>query len=94
MNIDDILKFQQELLKYFEIKDFNSVINYSTSELLNRPTIDILAFDDLLTERHGDYCEERGLSMNDIIILNYGREAWEWFVDHLTKPELFRKRFS
>ncbi len=44
----DILKFQQELLKYFEIKDFNSVINYSTSRTLNRPVLDVIAFDELL----------------------------------------------
>jgi hypothetical protein len=87
----DILKFQQDLLKYFEIKDFNSVINYSTSRTLNRPVLDVIAFDELLGERHGNYCEERGLAMSDIIILNYGTEAWEWFINHLIKPGLFKK---
>jgi len=37
-------------------------------------TIDILKFDDFLHQKHGNY-EDKGKSMNDIVIEHYGENA-------------------
>lgn len=39
--------------------------------------IDIIKFDDFLHKKHGDY-EKDNLSMNDLLISKYGKEASEF----------------
>ena len=40
-----------------------------------RPCIDLLELDDWLHEKHGDYETERGMSMRDLLIEEYGQAA-------------------
>lgn len=47
-----------------------------------RITIDVVKFDNWLHIKHGDY-ESKGLSLKDVIISNYGIEAYN-FIDALS----------
>ena len=44
--------------------------------------LDILAFDDWLHKQHGEYEDERGLSMGELIEKEYGEQA-ELFIQSL-----------
>jgi hypothetical protein len=65
-------------------EDFRHVFNMDIKRFLDNPmtawaghlSIDFIAFDDYLHKLHGDY-EDRGLSMRDVVIENYGAEADE-----------------
>ena len=37
--------------------------------------LDVIKFDDFLIREHGNYCEDRGQSMSDVLLEKYGQEA-------------------
>lgn len=82
-----LLEFQRGLLEHFDIKDYRNVYCSVTSWATNRPTINILAFDDILHERHDVY-ENQRLCMSQVIIKYYGEDAHDWFLAHLTQPSI------
>jgi hypothetical protein len=51
-----------------------------TTVVFQKICIDIFKFDEWLHARHGDY-EDRGLSMEEIVIEKYGNEANELIND-------------
>jgi hypothetical protein len=74
--------FQKNLLKHFNISDFEKVYCPLLSFIRMKPTIDYIKFDDLLHKRHGNY-EDDDLSMSDVILKYYGADAHRWFVKKL-----------
>lgn len=68
-------KLRAALKAFFDI-DTSDAAPYFCPVALTRKeaALDLLALDDLLHERHGEY-EEEGLSMRELIIREYGEEA-------------------
>ena len=78
MTFPEIDKRLQSLMRL----RFKPLMNVMLSLWLDRPILDILLLDDALHKRHGDY-ENEGLSMSDLIKIEYGEEA-ESFISKLT----------
>ena len=52
--------------------------------------VDVLKLDDTLHELHGDYEEDRGLSMRELLVAEYSQEASD-FVASSIGPKLRKK---
>ena len=83
------LKRKTKIIRPSSIPEFCSLFNkhfqtlkgytYLDSNLMivtKRIELDLLALDDLLHERHGDYEENMNISMAEIIKREYGKDAY------------------
>ena len=69
----DLWMVKEDFQKHFGL----SIIDYIDNVLswvTGRCVLDIIRFDDLIHNRHGNY-EELGMSLNDLIVENYGEES-------------------
>jgi hypothetical protein len=66
---------RKEFRRYFPV-NIGRFYDGWTTVLLGRICLDVSKFDDWLHSVHGRY-EDRGLSMEALIIEKYSREAWK-----------------
>lgn len=58
-------------------------VDHGITSITGRPCIDLFKFDDWLHEKHGDYETERGMSMRDLLIEEYGQAVCNFIEDNL-----------
>ena len=68
-------EFGMLMKNYFGIKAANKFIDPSLTLISGKIVLDIFAFDDFLHEKHGEYEEEQGISMSELITKEYGERA-------------------
>ena len=72
----DINQFRSGMKKHFSIT--HDVNSYLVKELLpfGKIYLDIVKFDEeFLIPKYGDYIEEKNMSMDDLILEKYGKDA-------------------
>ena len=75
-------EFAMLMKNYFGIKAANKFIDTTMTQIFDRIVLDIIAFDDFLHEKHGEYEEEQGISMSELITKEYGAAA-NSFIDQM-----------
>ena len=73
--------FHGGMRKFFKIRG-EGFVDLIMVQLGQGVRVDILAFDAWLHEQHGEYEDERGLSMKELIAKEYGEQA-ELFIQSL-----------
>ena len=68
-------EFAMLMKSYFGIKAANKFIEPVISHLSGRIVLNIIALDAFLHEKHGEYEEEQGISMSELITKEYGVRA-------------------
>lgn len=71
------IEFGEGMFRHFCIKDAGRFIDQTLLMATGQCTLDVIAFDDYLHAKYGDY-EERGLSMSEVIREKFGLDASLW----------------
>ena len=71
------IEFAKGMFEHFCLKDSGRFIDTLVLQVTGQCTLDVLAFDDYLHAKYGDY-EERGLSMAEVIREKFGLDASLW----------------
>ncbi len=82
-----IPEFTKQLNDYFNIRNGHAYLDARLMCITRQLELDILKLDDLLHERHGEYEQNSGLSMNELILQEYGLAA-NTFVDVLISADV------
>lgn len=75
-----IPEFCTKMRKEFDIKAPNKYLDANMMMLTRRIELDLMAFDDLMHERHGNYEDEKGYSLSDLVAREYGPSAHDLIV--------------
>ena len=79
-------EFHKNMNKHFGIKtDVQKYVDVLVSAITGQISMDVIKFDDWLHERHGNYEEERGISMADLIKKEYGQASYSFVTACLGK---------
>jgi hypothetical protein len=72
--------FHAGMRRHFKVGNAGRFLDRALLCGTGRVTLDVLAFDDWLHERHGDYedATPEGCSMSDLVRREYGMEAEAW----------------
>ena len=68
-------EFAMLMKSFFGIKAANRFIDPTMTQILGKITLDLFALDDYLHTKHGEYEEEQGISMSELITKEYGASA-------------------
>jgi len=78
----DLPQFDKRIMGYFHVKNGRKYVDHVLWMATRNVTVDVMALDELLHERHGDY-EDDGSSMADIITKEYGEEACDFVQNNI-----------
>jgi hypothetical protein len=82
-----IPEFTKQLNDHFKIRNGHSYLDARLMCVTRQLELDVLKLDDLLHERHGNYEQNSGQSMSDLITQEYGLAA-NAFVDAMISAEV------
>jgi hypothetical protein len=74
MNMPILLKENEKILSNFPHGPRRLYFDVLLSKAFDRPVLDFWKFDDFLHEIYGEYEEERGLSMHDLLVKEKGTD--------------------
>jgi hypothetical protein len=73
-----VQEFSRKMHDYFGISNAVKYLDTTMSALDMSPVLDPMLFDDYLHEKFGNYDDEDGMSMAELIENKYGKEAREF----------------
>jgi hypothetical protein len=78
MNMPVLLKENKKILSNFPNGPKQLYFDILLSIAFNRPVLDFWKFDDFLHEIYGEYEDDRGLSMYDLLVKEKGTDFAEY----------------
>jgi hypothetical protein len=78
INVTILVKENNKILSYFPHGQKRLYFDIPLSILENRPVLDFWKFDDFIHEIYGEYEEEQGLSMYELLVKEKGIDFAEY----------------